>query len=194
MKIAILLLAAGASSRMRGRDKLLEEIDGEQLLRRVARRALSVQSVVFVALPKGSQTRQEALKGLAVNTLIVNDAAEGMSASIRAGVRAASEFDALMILPADMPELTERDLSVVLEGFKANSGLKIVRGASADGTPGHPVVFPKTYFEELSEIEGDTGGSSIVKKAGAICISLPDNHALTDLDTPEDWAFWQADR
>lgn len=179
---------------MRGRDKLLEEIAGEQLLRRVARRALSVQSDVFVALPKGSQTRQEALKGLAVNTLIVNDAAEGMSASIRAGVRAASEFDALMILPADMPELTERDLSVVLEGFKANGGLKIVRGASADGTPGHPVVFPKTCFEELSEIEGDTGGSSIVKRAGAIFISLPDNHALTDLDTPEDWAIWQADR
>ncbi|NBR54129.1 MAG: nucleotidyltransferase family protein, partial [Rhodobacteraceae bacterium] len=38
----ILILAAGKSSRMRGRDKHLEEIDGVPLLRRLALAALAL--------------------------------------------------------------------------------------------------------------------------------------------------------
>ncbi|MEL6586700.1 MAG: NTP transferase domain-containing protein, partial [Pseudomonadota bacterium] len=54
---AILILAAGASSRMRGRDKLLEEIDGTPLILRAVRAACAVSAEVVVALPKGDRTR-----------------------------------------------------------------------------------------------------------------------------------------
>ena len=46
--IPIVILAAGASSRMRGRDKLLELVDGVALLRRQVERALNTGAKVFV--------------------------------------------------------------------------------------------------------------------------------------------------
>ena len=52
MTCPILILAAGQSSRMRGRDKLLEPVDGVPKLRRLAIECLSQSDAVFVALPQ----------------------------------------------------------------------------------------------------------------------------------------------
>jgi hypothetical protein len=87
---AILLLAAGSSSRMRGADKLLERVDGVPLLLRQARVALAAGVPVIVTLPGDRPARTAALAGLDLVTVPVPDAALGLSASIRAGVRAAA--------------------------------------------------------------------------------------------------------
>ncbi|MGI9368384.1 MAG: NTP transferase domain-containing protein, partial [Ruegeria sp.] len=77
--IPIILLAAGQSSRMRGVDKLLQQVDTEPLLRRTARLALSAGSVI-VALPPAPHPRYAALEGLDVRSVAVPDAAEGINA------------------------------------------------------------------------------------------------------------------
>ena len=67
LNIPIILLAAGQSSRMRGRDKLLEMVDGQPLLRRQAAMALAVTDApVLVALPAAPHPRYDAIEGLAV--------------------------------------------------------------------------------------------------------------------------------
>ena len=102
--IAILLLAAGASSRMKGRDKLMEEVDGQPLLTLMCRRAALTGLPVYVTLPGPSHPRAAAT-GDAIQ-VPVPDAAEGMSASIRRGTAALpDDTQAVMILPADMPEI-----------------------------------------------------------------------------------------
>ncbi|EEW26413.1 nucleotidyltransferase family protein [Rhodobacter ferrooxidans] len=189
---AILILAAGASARMRGRDKLLEQVAGVPQLGRIARAALETGCRVLVALPPEAGARVAVLAGLAVTLVTVADAATGMAASIRAGVSAAGDAAGLMILPADMPDLDAADLGALLGAFLAAPQL-IHRGTSRD-IPGHPVIFPRAFFPSLASLTGDSGARAVLathpdRVQG---VPLPGRHAIIDLDTPEDWAAWRA--
>jgi molybdenum cofactor cytidylyltransferase len=190
VRLVVLLLAAGGSTRMRGGDKLTEEVGGMPLLRRQALAALSVTPEVIVVLPPDRPARAVALEGLAVRTVVAEDAREGMSASLRAGLRAA-EGDAAMVMPADMPELGPVELGLMVEAFRETPD-RILRGASGD-TPGHPVIFPADLWPALAQMTGDQGGREVIaaNRARVRLIPLPGRAALTDLDTPEDWADWR---
>ncbi|MBB95850.1 MAG: 4-diphosphocytidyl-2C-methyl-D-erythritol synthase [Rhodobacteraceae bacterium] len=196
--IPILLLAAGSSSRMRGRDKLMELIDGQPLVARQARAArAATDGPVLVALPPAPHPRLAALKGLDVTPVPVADAAEGMGVSLSTGIRALpDDARAVMVLLADLPELTTADLQTVLQAVEDQPGHDIWRGATMDGAPGHPIVFAAPMFPELAALGGDEGGRSVVAAAGnAVCtVPLPGQRALADLDTPEAWAAWRAAR
>lgn len=192
--VPILLLAAGASSRMAPRDKLTETVNGEPLLRRSARVALATGAPVLAVLPPGRPQRAAALSGLAVSPLIARDAGLGMSASLAAGIAALpADSDGVMILPADMPGFTTEDFRRLLDAFAADP-TRIVRGASATGTPGHPALFPADLFAPLSRLSGDEGGRSVIRSNAqrVTLIALPDDRAITDLDTPEDWKAFRA--
>ncbi len=200
---AILILAGGASSRMRGADKLLERVDGEVLLQRITRAAVATGARVIVALPPDSPARRAVLTRLApavlemavleVAVLEVADASSGMSASIRAGVRAAQGSPGLMIVPADMPELDTDDLGRLVAAFDRQP-TRIWRATAADGRQGHPVIFPADLFAALAALQGDAGARHmLLAHADRLSpLALPENHAVTDLDTPEAWAEWRA--
>ncbi|WP_282060947.1 nucleotidyltransferase family protein [Roseobacter litoralis] len=194
--VPIILLAAGASSRMRGRDKLLEDIDGVPLLRRQAARAVDATlGPVIVTLPPKPNPRWEVLAGLNVTRIAVPDAALGMSVSLRRGLEQVSEnADAVMVLLADLPELTTDDLITVLGRVTSASDALIWRGTTSHGAPGHPIVFSRSLFAELASITGDTGGATVVARHlnQTAFIRLPGIRARLDLDTPEDWAAWRA--
>lgn len=196
--LPILLLAAGLSRRMRGRDKLLEPVDGQPLLRRVAQRAIAAGiGPVFVALPPAPHPRYAALAGLELTTVPVPDAAQGMSASLCRALAALPQgAPATMILLADLPELTSADLRRVAEAVDPASSRLIWRGASAEGAAGHPVVIARALFAELAELSGDTGAQPVLRRHDARMelVPLPGEHALRDLDTPEAWAAWRAAR
>lgn len=192
MTIAILILAAGSSSRMGpGRDKLLEPVSGIPLLSLVIERAQSTGCPVFVCLPALTHPRA-ALIGDRATPVWVPNADDGMGVSIRTGITALpDDIDAVMILPADMPELKAEDLQTVLDQYQPGA---IARGTSATGKPGHPVIFPRACFDMLESLEGDQGARGVLAAhpEELQLIALPARHALTDLDTPEAWAAWQA--
>src|SRR5690554_5039660 len=119
MNLVILLPAAGASRRMAGVDKLLEPVDGEHLLTRQARRAAATGARVLVTLPPDRPERHAALAGLAVATVIVQDSAAGMSASLRAALPHLGASDGLMILPPDMPDIATSDITCMIAAFHA---------------------------------------------------------------------------
>jgi CTP:molybdopterin cytidylyltransferase MocA len=189
----ILLLAAGASSRMRGADKLMEPVQGEPLIRRQARAALASGARVVVTLPPDRPARQAALTGLGVNCVTVADPARGMAASLVAGLAAVPRGAAVIVLLADLPEITEADLRRLILAH-AEAPEAILRAAAADGTPGHPVLFPSALRDELERLDGDGGARPILAAHGARVRLLPlaGRRAVTDLDTPEDWAAWRA--
>ena len=186
---AILILAAGASTRMRGADKLLEEVDGTPLILRATRAACAVSDRVIVALPPASPRRAWLGDSPAQ---IVEVADRAMSASIRAGV-AACNSGGLLIHLADMPDIDAMTLTRLSTAWQA-SDAAILRATDADGTPGQPVVFASELFPELLALTGDTGARNIIARhRGATC-ALPGRAATTDLDTPEAWAEWRAGR
>ncbi|WP_424977356.1 nucleotidyltransferase family protein [Leisingera sp. S232] len=190
--IAILLLAAGASSRMQGRDKLMEQVDGQPLLALMCRRAALTGLPVYVTLPRSPHPRTAAAGGAI--QVPVPDAAEGMAASIRRGCSALpSDIKGVMILPSDMPEITTQDMLQLASHFQGPTP-PVLRAAAADGTPGHPVLFPSRCFAALKALQGDQGARSVLKAETVQPVPLPDRRAVTDLDTPEAWADWRKRR
>lgn len=189
--VTILIAAAGDSSRMRGGDKLLERIDNTPQLRRIATAALAASNRVIVTLRTRDADRLACIAGLPVQILPVAKAALGMSASLRAAAEVTQ--GALMVLPADMPEITAGHLRSLIDKFDQRH---ILRACTPDGSPGHPVIFPADLLMDLRELTGDTGARSVlVRHANRVQFSvLPGQAAVTDLDTPEDWAAWRAVR
>ena len=186
----LLLLAAGASTRMGGEDKLLREIDGIPLILRQARIALQVSSQVSIVLPQSDRARSAWLTDVTIS--IIRVTARSMSASLRAGAEAVPKGP-LLILLADMPEITANDIRAVLaQGERAPD--QIVRGATSEGQAGHPVLFPASMRHYLLGLEGDTGAQDLIRRKGAKLVVLPNQHAICDLDTPEAWAAWEAQR
>lgn len=191
---ALLLLAAGASSRMRGGDKLMEEVQGEPLLRHSAREALATGLSVIVALRPDRAERDAALDGLPLQKVVVTDADQGMSASLRAAVAAAPKGAPVAVLLGDMPEIRAEDLTALAAAFEAHGGDTVVRAASEDMQPGQPVIFPARLRPDLLSLTGDAGGREILRRERVVLFPLPGRRALTDLDTPEDFAAWRGAR
>lgn len=195
-QIPIILLAAGQSSRMGGADKLMQPIEGVPLLRRVAQRALAAGHVI-IALPPAPHPRYTVLEGLDVQLVEIPNAQEGMNASLRGAMASIpANAPAVMILLSDLPDLTTQDLNSVLRSVKTHPDNLIWRGATDEGAPGHPVVFDRSLFSELSELNGDSGAQIVVQRyKGKVHLHrLPAQNALLDLDTPADWTRWNAGR
>ena len=191
----ILILAAGASVRMRGADKCLEDVDGVPLIARVAQTALATGHAVSVALPPDRPLRNLALAGLVLTHVTVPDPGAGLAASVLAGLAALPLDAPVLIVLADMPEVTTDDLRLMLAEAARSPGL-ILRGADVAGRPGHPVLMPVWLRAEAAALAGDEGLRPVLArhKDRLRLIALPGHHATTDLDTPEDWAQWRAAR
>ncbi|QQA44953.1 nucleotidyltransferase family protein [Pelagovum pacificum] len=174
---------------MGGDDKLLREIGGEPILVRQVRRALATGSPVVVTLPPDRHSRLTALEGLPVVALIVEDAREGMAASLRAGAAEAlrTGAESLTVLLPDMPDIETGDIAQVM----AAEG-RIVRATAEDGTPGHPTRFAAELLAEFAALEGDTGAAPVIRahRDDLVLVPLKGQRACRDLDTPADWAAY----
>ncbi|PVA12028.1 CTP--molybdopterin cytidylyltransferase [Pelagivirga sediminicola] len=186
--------AAGASSRMGGRDKLMELVDGVPLLARQAERAARTGAPVYVTTRGDRPARIAALTGLDVALVAVAEPEQGLSASIRAGTAALpDDVTALMVVLPDLPDIDTSDMHAMIAANLAAPDA-ILRATSQDGRPGHPTVFPRRYFDALTRLTGDAGAGPLIRQEGFTPVPLPGRRAITDLDTPEDWVHWRAGR
>jgi CTP:molybdopterin cytidylyltransferase MocA len=192
--LSILILAAGSSSRMRGGDKLLERVEGQPQIRRAVSEALDTGLPVFVTLAPAKRARIDALAGLGFTAVPVPDADSGMAASLRRGIAACAP-GAVMLHLADLPDIGAEDLRTLIAAHDAAPDL-ILRATDETGRPGHPVIFPDWARPELSALKGDEGARRVLQAHAAHLrpVPLPGLGATTDLDTPEDWANWRAQK
>ena len=191
----IILLAAGASKRMQGTDKLMEQVHAMPLLRHCATTALgSLAKKVHVIVQPGNTMRSDALSDLDLNIINSPDWQEGMAASIRAGMAALSaDCDAVIIALADMPDISTDHFDRVIKAFNPKKHTEICRAVTADGRAGLPVLFGRNYFNALSALQGDRGARDILKNAPTFVIDVKTSGqgAVIDLDTAEDWVDWR---
>lgn len=191
--IPVLIMAAGTSSRMRGVDKLMLDVDGAPLLRRQIEFAHGI-GPIFVALPRGDHPRVAALQGTDATALIVSDAAEGLGGTLRNAVAQLPGSGAFMIVLGDLISLKNNDLRAVLDAMSAFPDNLIWRGATPNGKSGHPIIFDGSLRCEFEKLQGDDGAKSITIRfvAQTYLHSFSDNRACYDLDTPEEWSAWRA--
>ncbi|AZQ66118.1 nucleotidyltransferase family protein [Silicimonas algicola] len=194
MSPLVVIPAAGASARMRGGDKLLETIEGEALLRRQAVAATATGCAVAVTLPPGPSARRACLGDVPVAIVDVPDHKEGMSASLRRAAGLLVDGQALAVLLPDVPGIGAGELIEVLQRFRSFDGDRVVRGGTVlDARPGTPLFLPHRVARRFLDLAGDDGGRQALAGEAVEFVRFPDDRAVRDLDTPEDWAAWRAE-
>ncbi|WP_308116957.1 nucleotidyltransferase family protein [Pseudonocardia sp. WMMC193] len=178
-----LLLAAGAGRRMGG-PKALVELGGEPLVRR-ALRVLEVGGCGPLTVVVGAEAqRAAALVGDRARVVVAEDWAEGMGASLRAGLAAVADGaqDAVVVHLVDLPGVTPE---AVARLAALGSPSALARAAYA-GVPAHPVLLGRTHWAAVAaQARGDQGARAYLKAHPVTLVECGDVASPEDVDTPE---------
>jgi CTP:molybdopterin cytidylyltransferase MocA len=154
-----LLLAAGAGRRMGMPKALVSDDAGSWLVRGVATLRDGGCARVSVVLGAEAERARPLLAGLDVSVVIADDWAEGMGASLRAGLRslAGSADTGVVVSLVDLPDLVPEVVSRVIGAAEADGSAALARAAYA-GKPGHPVLLGRDHWSGvLQTAVGDQG-------------------------------------
>ena len=184
LPVGCVVLAAGNAGRF-GANKLAAVLNGRTLLERAldAVPAEPPCSVVVV-------TRHPAAEDLARRygfVCVRNDRPDlGQSRSVRLGVEALREScRAIVFLVADQPLLRRESVETLIALWRKHP--ERIVAASHGGVRGNPCVFPAEFFDELCALEGDTGGSAVIRRhEDRLLLAELDPRELADVDMPDD--------
>lgn len=186
-RVAALILAAGRSTRMGARNKLLCEVDGVPLVQRAVNAACASRVCQVMAVTGYESERIEAaLEGRPISFTHNPDYAQGMASSLRRGLRALqADVDAVIVLLADMPGISAVDIDRMIDAFDWAQPAILV--PEHDGRRGNPVVWPRRYFAEMAALSGDTGARGLLEQYAEEVRVVPfDTPTIfADVDTPE---------
>lgn len=185
--VAGIVLAAGTSSRM-GQNKLLFELDGETLLRRVVSRAAAAGlDPVVVVLGYEADRALGELSGLACEPVVNPDYARGINTSLRTGIaEVPARAVAAVVILADMPFVTHRMIATLVERYRESNAPLVISDYAGVNAP--PMLYDRSLFAELQAMEGEGCGKQVVKRhrSEALKVVWPPS-ALADLDVPDDY-------
>ncbi|HEY2848076.1 MAG TPA: nucleotidyltransferase family protein [Pyrinomonadaceae bacterium] len=186
----IIILAAGESRRL-GPPKQLLVIEGETLIRRIARRAAaSTAAEVLVVLGHGADAIEPELAGLdKVGTLRNPDWHCGIGSSIRRAVEALARREAVLISVCDQPHLTTEIFDRLIARLR-HSTTGIV-ASSYSNILGVPAIFARKHFAALMELSDAAGAKSLLRANDIDRIHFPDG--AVDIDTVEDLVYLEQD-
>lgn len=186
-RVVALLLAAGASRRMQGANKLLCPVDGVPMLRRAANAALASRcSGVQVVTGHAAAEVRACLAGLDLDFIHNPDHATGMASSLRAGLAATPpEADAVLVMLADMPRIDGALIDRLIAAFDPQQPKIVV--PMKDGRRGNPILWPRVCFDEMRQVQGDVGARALLERhADQIrWVACDDEAIFADVDTPD---------
>ena len=198
-RVAVLVLAAGRSTRMGGPNKLLADANGEPLVVHAVKAALASQAVEVVVVlgHMAAEVKAAILSGVPqarVRFVTNPDFAEGLSTSVRTGIAAlGNEIDAAIVQLGDMPGVNSALLDRLMAAFSPVEGRSICV-PTVGGKRGNPVLWDRRFFAEIAKVSGDTGAKHLIgEHADLVCeVEMTGEAAITDIDTPEALAAWRA--
>lgn len=185
-RTAGLLLAAGQGSRF-GMPKALATHRGAALVTRAVDVLLDggCDPVVVVLGARAEEARPLVPGGARV--VVADDWAEGMGASLRAGLRALADVDpppdAALVHLVDLPDVG----ADVVARMRAEASTDVVARAAYAGAPGHPVLFGRRWWAEIAaQAAGDRGARDWLRARDDVrLVDCDDIGGGRDADTPE---------
>jgi CTP:molybdopterin cytidylyltransferase MocA len=185
--VSAIVLAAGAGSRFGG-GKLLAPFGGRTLIEATLSglHGAPVDEIIVVLGAEGERLRSIST---AYKTRIVEnpDWAEGMSTSVRAGLRAcATDARAAVVCLADQPLVGAEAVERLVEAFQRGARVAV---ATYGGEMRNPVLFTKGVWPLLlREMSGDRGARVFLRHHREIVteVSCDDVANSADIDTVED--------
>ena len=192
-KVSAVVLAAGLSTRMKGRQKLFLPYDGTTIVERVIQQVS--RSRVHETIVVSSPDTHARLSGVLQTTqkLVTNlEHRSGMTSSIKAGVAACSpQSDGFMICLGDMPLIQTDDYNLLLKGFsgKLKSVNRLIVVPTHDGRRGNPIIFSASFKEDLLNHPEPEGCKAILKSFpdSIESISLSSRCIFQDVDDPDSY-------
>lgn len=189
--LGIVLLAAGGAVRY-GSAKQLLMVDGEPLVRRMAREALRVSPRVVVVIGAYRDDVEAALAGLPLDAAFHAGWPSGMGGSLAFGLgrlrERHPELAAVMVCLCDQPALGAAQWDALASAASAD---RIVAADYGDGVVGVPCLFPARFFHELELLHGPEGARSLLTLYADDVHALPMPEARIDIDTPDDYERWR---
>jgi molybdenum cofactor cytidylyltransferase len=186
-RVAAVVLAAGSSTRM-GRNKLLLDLGGETMVRRVVRAAAAadLDEVLVVLGHEEARVRAE-LADLACTPVVNADHAQGAGTSIRTGIRyVAPGTHAIVVVLADMPFVTGEMIATLARRYRVARPPLVVSHYGTVQAP--PTLYDRALFGELLAIPDEQGGKEVARRhqREATIVTWP-AAALRDVDVPADY-------
>ncbi|MFC5190843.1 NTP transferase domain-containing protein [Algoriphagus aquatilis] len=187
MKTAIILLAAGSSSRL-GRPKQLIEFQGKKLIQKAIDEAKKSKADSLVVVLGWNHELIKTGFDSSQTSIVINESWEqGMATSMQAGLRFLREKehpDQVILMLVDQPYVESKLLDrLILE--KERTGKGIVACSYSD-TLGVPVIFDQKYFEELLMLKGSDGAKKVILRNKADVFEIEFPLGAVDLDTEDD--------
>ena len=154
---------------------------------RGGQRAVVQARPILVVTGHQAEQVQHALGGRPVRYVHAADYAEGLSASLKAGIAAVpEECAAALVCLGDMPLVTGRMIDRLLGTYDPDEGRLIVL-PTFRGKQGNPMLWDRRFFSEILQISGDSGARFLLgKHLEAVAeVEMADDAVLRDFDTTD---------
>lgn len=189
--VSAIVLAAGISRRMEGRNKLLLPVGRVPVVFRSVVTLLDVPfAEVVVVTGYQSAKIEEALASLPVRFAHNPRYEEGQMTSVRAGLGALSKRSAaVMVCLADQPLLTSQDVTAIADAFFDRPGCAVLV-PTFDCVRGNPIVLGRESVGTILARGANFGCKQFVSQNADLVttVAMPHRRILLDLDRPEDYA------
>lgn len=160
LRIGCVIMAAGNASRF-GSNKLAASVDGKMLIEHAIEAVPREEFARVVVVTQYDEVLLLAKR--AGFEVLVNPFPEwGASHTVKLGTEALEDCDAIVYQVADQPLLRQESVRAEVEFFRSHPD-KII-AMSHDGVRGNPCIFPARFFPELLSLEGDLGGSAVIRR------------------------------
>jgi molybdenum cofactor cytidylyltransferase len=180
-----IILAAGSGSRFGGR-KLLAPWRGGVLLDGALAAALAAPLRDVVVVTGADADLVGAAVAGRARLIHAADHAEGMAASLRAGISALPDDAAgAVVFLADMPLVPTGVVGRLVQALQDGAAAAAPFRA---GRRGNPVAVSAALFPDVLALTGDQGARGILDRLGGrlVGIDTDDDGVLLDVDHPED--------
>ncbi len=195
VKIAGIILAAGAGRRMNGDEgsKLLLPYRDEPLIANVARKALVVCDTLLAVVGCNARRVVSTLKSIHPDLRIIHasDWHEGQARSLRAGLAALDDEDGALVFLGDQPLVRHDTLAALTATFQRHPESFVA--PVHQGRRGNPVCIPRAWFARTRALQGDTGARLLLEhpESRLRLVEVDDPGVLQDVDTFADYQILQ---
>lgn len=190
-KVNAILLAAGLSNRMNGPNKLLMPLKESSVIASVYNALCSSQVAQIIVVTGRDASKVELAIKLRGNDQFVHNEefSKGMTSSIKRGLKAAPQNEALMICLGDMPCLQPNDYDQVIGAFQKNGQNKSILVPWYQEKRANPVTFSHHFFNEINGHKESNGCAGIVRSNRDFVVNLnvESERFIRDIDTVEDF-------